>query len=204
MATARRWGCPVYANKRTAEALNFGEEIDWHPFEGLQRIDIGDKMAALPIPVRHDGAVNVAFVISDRTGVRIAIVSDLGTGSVELINHLRGCQHISIEANYDPRLLNSGPYPSHLKARILSNGGHLSNAQTAAILSDAWTPELRSITLIHLSQMNNRPHAAESEVLCAIEDRFEGELIISGQEGPDHTIEIGVGQMGVKPQGPTS
>ena len=52
------------------------------------------------------------------------------------MKHLAGCEHISIEANYDLNRLISGPYPPSLKKRISGRGGHLSNQQTADILAE--------------------------------------------------------------------
>ena len=52
-------------------------------------------------------------------------------------------------------------------------------------------PELRTIVLCHLSDKNNAPHLAESEVLMRIGDEFEGMIFISEQSGPEFKIMIG-------------
>ena len=52
-------------------------------------------------------------------------------------------------------------------------------------------PELTSIVLCHLSESNNLPHIAESEVLMEICDNFKGSLSISKQEGPEFSNWIG-------------
>ncbi|MFQ3322142.1 MAG: hypothetical protein ACI9O1_001248, partial [Candidatus Thalassarchaeaceae archaeon] len=44
---------------------------------------------------------------------------------------------------------------------------------------------LSSIVLCHLSEKNNAPHLAESEVLYHIGDYFDGNLSISKQIGPE-------------------
>ena len=49
----------------------------------------------------------------------------------------------------------------------------------------------KSITLTHLSVENNRPHLAESEVLMRIDDRFEGDVSISLQDGPTFSHHLG-------------
>ena len=104
---------------------------------------------------------------------------------------MRGCQHISVEANYDAKKLDSGPYPYSLKERIRSRGGHLSNEQTGQFLAEVCTNVTRSIVLTHLSDKNNSPHLAESTVLYYIGDMFEGDIQISKQDGPDVTHYIG-------------
>ena len=103
----------------------------------------------------------------------------MGEATDELKRHLKGCSHISIEANYDHDKLLSGPYPDSLKRRISGRGGHLSNLQTANILRDVVTASTKSIVLCHLSEKNNAPHIAESEALMKIHDFFEGDLSIS-------------------------
>jgi phosphoribosyl 1,2-cyclic phosphodiesterase len=84
-----------------------------------------------------------------------------------------------------------GPYPDSLKRRITGRGGHLSNSQTAEILREVMTPELKTIVLCHLSDKNNAPHLAESEVLMRIGEEYKGVIFISQQSGPDFKITIG-------------
>ena len=85
-----------------------------------------------------------------------------------------------------------GPYPDSLKRRISGRGGHLSNSQTAEILKEIMNPGLKSIVLCHLSDKNNAPHIAESEVLMRIGDEFNGEIFISEQSGPNFKIDVSV------------
>ena len=174
--------------------------MGWQPmsecktFGGLDRIGISDDLSLLPIPVPHDDADNVAVIATDGDGRRAAIVTDLGESTVELNKHLIGCSHISIEANYDSKRLMAGPYPESLKRRISGRGGHLSNSQTALILAEALTDELESIVLCHLSEKNNAPHLAESEVLLQIGEEYSGSISISKQDGPEFSNRLGQGE----------
>ena len=185
----KRWGADIHASTIVSKALELPKET--HEFELLERIDIGSEISALPRPVPHDSKQNVAFLFSNCDGNRAAIATDLGHATDELIKHLRSCQHISIEANYEDRLLDKGPYPVHLKERIRGRLGHLSNDQTARLLSEAITPQTTSIALLHLSEKNNRPHSAETAVLCEVEESFSGVLGVCSQTGPDFTIHVG-------------
>ena len=185
----KRWGIPIFCNDRTASALNL-DLSKTHLFESLETIEFAEDFAFLPVPVPHSGADNVAFVAS-HGGERGAIATDLGSWTEELVTYLRGCQHISIEANYDQKRLWNGKYPVRLKERISGRGGHLSNDQTGAFLSNVVTPETRSIVLTHLSEQNNQPHLAESTVLYHLDGLFEGDIGISLQDGPDFTHHIG-------------
>ena len=171
---AKRWGARLISNAETAK-----------------RIDAGVDISLLTIPVPHDDADNVAVIACDDKGRRAAIVTDLGEVTAELSSHLRKCDHISIESNYDHDRLMRGNYPDALKRRISGRGGHLSNSQTALALSKIVHPKLSSIVLCHLSESNNLPHIAESEVLMEICDDFNGSLSISKQDGPEFSNWIG-------------
>ena len=184
-----KWQTRVLANERTALELDLIPSLTTY-FESLDLVRVGEDLAVLPVPVPHAGSENVAFVAS-HGGERAAIITDLGSWTDELITHVRGCEHISIEANYDHNKLVYGPYPYSLKDRISGRGGHLSNDQTGQFLAEVCTEATRSITLTHLSQKNNQPHIAESTVLYYIEDLFNGDLTISKQDGPDFSHYIG-------------
>ena len=58
-------------------------------------------MSMLTIPVPHDDSDNVGIIVSDGRGSRAGIVIDLGEATRDLVKQLSGCNHISIEANYD-------------------------------------------------------------------------------------------------------
>ncbi len=185
----KRWNVPVFANHRTAAELGLLSALTHH-FEALDVLQFQQGISLLPVPVPHSGADNVAFVAS-HGGERTAIITDLGSWTDELVHHVRGCQHIAVEANYDRNRLMSGPYPASLKDRISGRGGHLSNAQTGEFLTQVCTDATRSITLTHLSEMNNAPHLAESTVLFEIDEVFEGDINISMQDGPQFSHFIG-------------
>ena len=185
----RRWGLCVHANARTAEELGLITDL-WQPFVSLEAIQLGPDLAVLPVPVPHSGADNVAFIASHQ-GRRAAFITDLGSWTDELARHVRGCEHISVEANYDSGLLERGPYPRSLKERISGRGGHLSNEQTGAFLAEVVTDATTSITLTHLSDMNNRPHLAESTVLYHLDERFQGDIHLSMQDGPEFSVFLG-------------
>ncbi|MGB2362068.1 MAG: MBL fold metallo-hydrolase [Candidatus Poseidoniaceae archaeon] len=185
----RRWEIPVHANARTAEELSLIQDL-WRPFISLETIQLGPDLAMLPVPVPHSGADNVAFIASHQ-GQRAAFITDLGSWTDELVRYVRGCEHISVEANYDDRLLAQGPYPRSLKERISGKGGHLSNDQTGAFLAEVVTEATTTITLTHLSDMNNRPHLAESTVLYYLDDRFQGDIRLSMQDGPEFSVFLG-------------
>ena len=182
---SKSWGAKLHCNLETAMRLGWRPLEDCRTFSNLERVECATGLSLITVPVPHDDAENVAVIASDREGGRVAIVTDLGETTAELEKHLRGCNHISIEANYDYTKLIQGPYPDSLKRRISGRGGHLSNTQTAELLGNVCHSGLDSIVLCHLSEKNNAPHLAESEVLMTIGDTFSGDISVSKQSGPE-------------------
>ncbi len=185
LRASKRWGSSLHCNLGTATRMGWRPIEECKTFGNLERIEFSTKMSMLAIPVPHDDADNVALIASDREGNRAAIVTDLGEVPKDLVNHLSSCNHISIEANYDHSRLMGGPYPDSLKRRISGRGGHLSNSQTGDVLREVCHRGLQSLVLCHLSEKNNAPHLAESEVLLAMGERFHGNVSISKQSGPE-------------------
>jgi len=188
---SEKWGATLYSNTETAIKMGWTPITECRTFGDLERVEISEEISFLPIPIPHDDAENIAIIVSSSDGNRAGFVTDLGEATVELKRHLKGCMHISIEANYDHGKLMQGPYPDSLKRRITGRGGHLSNSQTADIINEILTPNLNTIVLCHLSEKNNAPHIAESEVLMQIANEFKGSIFISGQDGPDFKIIVG-------------
>jgi phosphoribosyl 1,2-cyclic phosphodiesterase len=198
LKASQKWDARLYCNIETAIKMGWNPISDCRTFSNLERINVNDEISVLPIPIPHDDAENIALIVSNGDGNRAAFVTDLGEATVELKRHLKGCAHISIEANYDHSKLMQGPYPDSLKRRITSRGGHLSNSQTAEILNEVMTPELKTIVLCHLSDKNNAPHLAESEVLMMIGEEYKGMIFISEQSGPEFKIIIGENNLETK------
>lgn len=160
----------IYATERTAQG------ILWQLPEAegsIQCIAPGEiftlgEMEILPFTTPHDapGSVGYRFQAGDKS---FGVVTDLGFPSADVFNAVRGVDAIMLEANHDVDMLMNGPYPYHLRQRILSKSGHLSNydcGRLAAALAESGT---RQIILAHLSTENNTPELAKSEVSLALE-----------------------------------
>ncbi|MDP6912561.1 MAG: MBL fold metallo-hydrolase [Candidatus Thalassarchaeaceae archaeon] len=191
LRASKKWDSRLHCNLGTASKMGWDLVEECMTFGNLERVQFSSELSMLPVPVPHDDADNVALIASDRNGGRAAIVTDLGEAPQDLIKHLSGCNHISIESNYDHQRLVGGPYPDSLKRRISGRGGHLSNRQAGEILLEVLHDDLESIVLCHLSEKNNAPHLAESEVLMAIGDEFAGNISISKQLGPEFSYWTG-------------
>ncbi len=128
-----------------------------------------DGWRILPFALPHDAADPVAFRL-EADGFRAAIVTDLGQPTALVADHLKELDLLVLEANHDVDMLREGDYPPHLKARILSRVGHLSNAAMAELLARVLSPRLQHLVLAHLSESNNHPDLA----------RFAAEEVLRG------------------------
>ena len=161
---ARKWRVPVYITERTLLAArgwcDFGKLDDVRIFAAGDSFEVGEvRVDTVPTP--HDGADGVAFAF-EHGGRRLGVLTDLGHPFDALLGVLAGLDGAFLESNYDQAMLETGPYPYHLKRRIAGPGGHLSNLEAAQLLRDAVEAagRLRWACLAHLSEENNTPTLA--------------------------------------------
>ncbi|MDD2389803.1 MAG: MBL fold metallo-hydrolase [Desulfobacterales bacterium] len=115
-----------------------------------------------PFYVSHDAEDPMGFTIQ-KNNFKIGIATDLGIVTTMVKEHLKGCQVLILEANHDSDMLANGPYPWHLKQRIRSRSGHLSNEDAGRLLKEIKHPDLQYVILAHLSEQNNTPEKALRE-----------------------------------------
>jgi phosphoribosyl 1,2-cyclic phosphodiesterase len=127
------------------------------------------SLVVTAVQTSHDAAEPCGLLIESSFGV-IGLITDLGSVNDEICGVAAGCDLLILESNHDRDMLRSGPYPAHLKRRVASNVGHLSNDQASGLLfevaSDANGPS--EVWLAHLSATNNTPGAAKT----AVQGRF--------------------------------
>jgi phosphoribosyl 1,2-cyclic phosphodiesterase len=108
--------------------------------------------------------------------VNIGVFTDIGAPCTHVIDHFSQCHAAFLEANYDDAMLENGRYPHHLKKRISSNVGHLSNMQALELFLAYRPPYMSHLFLSHLSKDNNSPelahqlflqHAGETKIIVA-------------------------------------
>jgi len=123
---------------------------------------IGD-FRVTPFSVPHDASDNVGFLV-EAGGVVFCLMTDAGHVTDEMASFIARAQYLVIEANHDPEMLQQGPYPQHLKVRIQSGTGHLSNPDCGEAIAQHATEQMRHVWLCHLSQENNHPELARKTV----------------------------------------
>ena len=120
---------------------------------------IGD-IEVISFPISHDAVAPCGYLLQ-AGGCRVCLITDSGEVTPVMLEHLGQADLLILESNHDRERLIRGPYPQHLKQRILSNTGHLSNAQAADAVLRTWRPDsVRWLWLAHLSRTNNSPKLA--------------------------------------------
>ena len=181
---------PVYSSAGTLEAMAEGGILNGKfPAEEINKQGMEvNGMFIRPFHTPHDSRESLGYTIETADGNRIAIATDIGTITDEVLNNITCSQLVLPESNHDIRMLQNNPnYPYMLKRRILSNQGHLSNdmcAKTAQTLIESGTTRL---ILGHLSKENNLPELAYQTTAAALSTK-------GMQEGSDYILRVaGVG-----------
>jgi len=176
---SRRYKLPVYMNRSTQSALTgLGRLYAITPYECGKPFHIR-SLCIHPFSVSHDAEDPAGFAVNCN-GTRMAIATDLGIATAMVKEHLKHCALLILEANHDPKMLETGPYPWPLKQRIQSRVGHLSNADSKNLLLELQHDKLQHVILAHLSEINNTPQKAFAEVSRAL-TRCSAELTVADQ-----------------------
>lgn len=164
---ARRYGLPVFATAGTHAGISgLLRRCEAHEIEAERAFDVGD-LSIRPFGVSHDCAEPVGFTLTDG-GSTVAVATDLGVVDHAVRRHLAAADCVVLESNHDERMLLDGSYPWHLKRRIMSEIGHLSNVAAARELETIAAGQLSTVVLAHVSRENNLPELAVETAAAAL------------------------------------
>ncbi len=107
----------------------------------------------------HDSG-DVNLYVFEKNGKEIAYVTDTGYINEKNFKKLLNKDIYIFESNHDVEMLMNGNYPHHLKRRVLSDEGHMSNETSAKYLCNFVGSKTKCIILFHLSENNNTPDLA--------------------------------------------
>jgi phosphoribosyl 1,2-cyclic phosphodiesterase len=169
---AQSYGAALIADPRTLAAVmaQAARQPDYAATSArrIERVEMNVSATATTgaltirsFPVAHDAVAPCGYVISSGAW-KLCYVTDTGSISEPIIEALREASLLVIESNHDRQKLLAGPYPWHLKQRILSPTGHLANDQTGDALLRVLDDTPRWVWLSHLSRTNNTPDLARA------------------------------------------
>lgn len=161
-----------------AMVLNSCNHDNIETFITGEKLFIGDtRIDTFATP--HDCAGSCGFTFVNENG-KFVYCTDLGHVTPAIFEQLQGASTAFLESNHDVYMLKMGEYPQHLKARILSDSGHISNEIAAHTIRRLANYGLKNVILAHLSQHNNTPGRALREADDALaEIGARGEIKVS-------------------------
>ena len=127
----------------------------------------------MPFDLSHDApnALGYYFKIDEN---RFTLITDTGVITPIMYNLALRSDILFLEANYCEKMLRNGSYPAHVKNRIASNFGHLSNLAAIDFLNDLYDDDcsISQIYLCHLSKNNNSVEAVQRD----FDDNYDGDI----------------------------
>ena len=190
--------CKLYVHKDAKEC--FVRRIGFVPDDRItvfsQPFSIGEIMVDF-FSLPHDSEFCFGFTFTHGPA-KVAIATDLGYASNDVLKKMAGAQVVVIEANHDiVKLGHNLKYPKWLKDRIAGNRGHLSNNACGEAVYKLASLGVLQVVLAHLSEENNSPTLAFSVVskFLASKGIFEGTDIsidVASQHEVGMAYEIGL------------
>lgn len=159
---ASKYHTPVFATEGTLVGMeNAGvlTEKFTHDIIPLSGTEIGG-MIVRRFVTPHDSNESCGYTVEMPDGRKIAVATDIGHMTNEIMNSISGCDLVMIESNHDVGMLQNGDYPYYLKRRILSDIGHLCNEKCGDAVAQLLRGGTTRFYLGHLSEHNNLPDLA--------------------------------------------
>lgn len=158
----KKYHIPVHMAEQSASAIvgreNLASSIVPHTPIFSHRVG---KMTVRSFKTHHDSAMSVGYTVEfDGQDVKFGLLTDTGHVTPDMTEALCDCTHLVLEANHDIPMLYAGFYPYHIKERIRSARGHLSNEQCGELAATLAEGHADSILLAHISENNNTPELA--------------------------------------------
>jgi phosphoribosyl 1,2-cyclic phosphodiesterase len=187
---ARTLNVPIFATKGTIKnsTLCTDEKL-------IQTIKAAESINLAGLEIEsisksHDAEEPISFIIRNKK--TLSILTDFGYSCKNISSAINESDFLVMEANHDLQMLENGPYPYHLKKRILSDKGHISNLHAAISVLENSRNHLKGIALAHLSSTNNTEKLAHSTFKNLLKERkdLSPKITISSQDEPSELFKI--------------
>lgn len=164
-----KYNIPIFSTEKVHLAIENNSLISYKLSTSKKYIAHSEKnvikdfsIECFHVPHDTQDCVGYSFQLRNK---RLTLITDLGVVCDLAKEQIRRANYLVLESNYDEMMLRNGVYSASLKRRVLSNLGHLSNAQAAKGLAENWHDNLEAVFLCHLSGENNTPALAYETIL---------------------------------------
>ena len=173
----KRFEGELFASTGTADARAYLSCLPFRTFAPGEALEVAGVRIET-FPTTHDVVNPVGFRFSC-DGDAIGYATDTGTLPPGALRLLADARILALESNHDVPMLRTGSYPRVLQDRILSERGHLSNAQAAEAVPALVTERTERLVAMHISQENNHPSLAVRALAEALGAELDDEIGIS-------------------------
>lgn len=138
-------------------------------YEEGQEFSLTGLVQCRPLGLRHDSGATFGFRFEGaaslfNSGWALGYVSDLGCWDASLADSLADVDVLALEFNHDVAMQRASGRSQFLIDRVLSDDGHLSNEQAAALVAAvkrrSSPHKVHRLVQLHLSRQCNRPELA--------------------------------------------
>ena len=175
---ARKYNTLTYISKKQEEFID-APNISYITKE----MNVGEINIKV-IRTSHD-VESFGYILNDE----LVYITDTGYINNKYFDMLKNKKIYIMESNHDIEMLEEGPYPYHLKQRIWSDKGHLSNESSAEYLDEFVGKNTKCVILAHLSETNNEESIALKEFMSKEHNRKVEKVIIARPKEPTELIE---------------
>lgn len=131
------------------------------------KFTFGDVLVT-PFSLSHDAPETNGYLV-ESNNKSLVYITDTGYLNQKHFPLIQNKNIYIMESNHDVKMLMEGKYQYHLKQRILSDRGHLSNPDSAYYLSKMIGNNTKYIVLAHLSKENNTEEIAHDTLIKMLE-----------------------------------
>ncbi|MGN0522170.1 MAG: MBL fold metallo-hydrolase [Eubacterium sp.] len=164
-----RYNIPVFASEICLEEmLNTGVLNSKNDARVIQHGAQVGSIEAVTFHQSHDSVDCLGYRFNLPDGRAVSVCTDTGYITEDAKAKLEKTDLIFIESNHEVSMVNTGPYPYHLKKRILGMQGHLSNFACGEYIKELAQSGTTRFVLSHLSRENNMPDIARQTALAAM------------------------------------
>lgn len=154
-----KYNTKVYLTKKMLQDIPYIENYELIEKEKITLNDLEIDV----IKTSHDASDSVGYIVNN-DDKSIVYITDTGYINNKYHEILKNRNVYIFESNHDIEMLNNSSYPFHLRKRILSDKGHLSNYDSSVYLSKFIGNNTKYILLAHLSAENNTPLLAYEQL----------------------------------------
>ncbi len=163
------------------------------PIESIVVVDNDfyiNNVHVLLLATSHD-VTSYGFVV-EYNNSSLVYITDTGYINRKYYSITKNRSIYIIESNHDEEMLMNGPYPYHLKQRVIGDKGHLSNRYTGKYLTKVIGDNTKLVLLAHISENNNTYDLALKQVkeeLTSADVKFD-KLVVMHQNEESELVEV--------------